>query len=63
MKGVFSLPLYIDTCVLPRSGLETAALYRKRFCPEPGFELLMMFDLPDREEDLKRNLSFFFCLI
>lgn len=53
------MPVYIDTCVLPRSRLETAELYRKRFGPELGFELLMMFDLPDWEEDLKRNLSFF----
>ena len=53
------MPLYIDTCVLPRCRLETAELYRKRFGPELGFELLMMFDLPDWEEDLKRNLSFF----
>ena len=59
MKGVFPLPVYIDTCVLPRSRLETAELYRKRFGPELGFELLMMFDLPDWEEDLKRNLPFF----
>ena len=59
MKGVFPLPVYIDTCVLPRSRLETAELYRKRFGTELGFELLMMFDLPDWEENLKRNLSFF----
>ena len=44
---------------MPRCRLETAELYRKRFGPELGFELLMMFDLPDWEEDLKRNLSFF----
>ena len=51
--------LYIDTCVLPRSRLETAALYRKRFGPELGFELLMMFDLPDWEDNLRRNIPFF----
>lgn len=53
------MPVYIDTCVLPRSRLETAALYRERFGTELGFELLMMFDLPEWEENLKKNLSFF----
>ena len=51
--------LYIDTCVLPRSRLETAALYRERFGPELGFELLMMFDLPDWESNLRQNIPFF----
>ncbi len=52
-------PLYLDTCVLPRSRLETAALYREEFGPGLGFELLPMFDLPDWEASLKQNLSLF----
>ena len=51
--------LYIDTCVLPRCRLETAAVYRERFGPELGFELLPMFDIPEWEENLKQNLSLF----
>ena len=50
---------YIDTCVLPRSQLETGSIYRERFGASLGFELLMMFDLPDFEENLKRNLDLF----
>ena len=50
---------YIDTCVLPRSQLETGSIYRERFGASLGFELLMMFDLPDFEENLKRNLDQF----
>ena len=34
--------MLIDTCVLPRSRLETAKIYRERFGPSLGFELLMM---------------------
>jgi len=51
--------MLIDTCVLPRSRLETAKIYRERFGPSLGFELLMMFDLPDFERNLKSNLELF----
>ena len=51
--------LYVDTCVLPRCALETGQVYRERFGPSLGFELLMMFDLPDFEENLKNNLDLF----
>ena len=51
--------IFIDTCVLPRSQLETGRLYRDRFGPALGFELLMMFDLPDFEQNLKMNLDLF----
>ena len=53
------LNIYIDTCVLPRSQLETARIYRERFGTSLGFELLMMFDLPDFEDNLKKNLDLF----
>ena len=49
----------MDTCVLPRSRLETARIYRERFGAGLGFELLPMFDLPDFEENLKGNLALF----
>ena len=51
--------IFIDTCVLPRSRLEAGKLYRERCGTALGFELLMMFDLPDFEENLKRNLDLF----
>ena len=51
--------IYIDTCVLPRSKLETGRIYRERYGASLGFELLMMFDLKDFEENLKRNLDLF----
>lgn len=51
--------IYIDTCVLPRSLLESGKIYRERYGPSLGFELLMMFDLPDFEKSLKRNLDLF----
>ncbi len=51
--------IYIDTCVLPRSRLETGRIYRERFGESLGYELLMMFDLPDFEENLKQNLDLF----
>ena len=51
--------LYVDTCVLPRCALETGRIYRERFGPSLGFELLMMFDMPDFEENLKANLDLF----
>ena len=54
-----SLNIYIDTCVLPRSRLGTARLYREHFSPFLGFELLMMFDLPDFEDSLRNNLDLF----
>ena len=50
--------LYIDTCVLPRSQLQTAGIYREQYS-SLGLELLMMFDLPDFEENLKQNLDLF----
>ena len=53
------LNTYIDTCVLPRSQLEEAKIYRERYGPSLGFELLAMFDLSDFEENLKKNLDFF----
>ena len=51
--------IYIDTCVLPRSRLETGRIYRERYGPALGFELLMMFDLPNFEDNLKQNLELF----
>ena len=51
--------LYVDTCVLPRCALETGRIYRERFGSSLGFELLMMFDLPNFEENLKNNLNLF----
>jgi len=51
--------IYIDTCVLPRSQLETGRIYREQYGASLGFELLMMFDLPDFEENLKKNLDLF----
>lgn len=51
--------LFVDTCVLPRCALETGRVYRERFGASLGFELLMMFDLPDFEENLKKNLNLF----
>ena len=53
------MTVYIDTCVLPRARLETARVYRELFGPSLGFELTMMFDLPDFEENLTRNLDLF----
>ena len=53
------MSIYIDTCVLPRSKLETGRIYRERYGTSLGFELLMMFDLPDFEDNLKRNLELF----
>ena len=53
------MPILIDTCVLPRAQLETAGIYRERYGSSLGFELLMMFDLPDFEENLRKNLSLF----
>jgi len=53
------MKMLIDTCALPRSRLETAKIYRERFGPSLGFELLMMFDLPDFERNLKSNLELF----
>ena len=51
--------IFIDTCVLPRCQLQTGRIYRERFGPRLGFELLMMFDLPEFEENLKQNLDLF----
>ena len=51
--------VYIDTCVLPRSQLQTAGIYREMFGPALGFELLMMFDLAGFEENLRQNLDLF----
>lgn len=51
--------IYIDTCVLPRSHMETGRIYRERFGAELGFELLMMFDLPDFESNLRENSTLF----
>lgn len=53
------MSIYIDTCVLPRSKLEAGRLYRERYGPSLGFELLMMFDLPDFEDNLEQNLELF----
>lgn len=53
------MEILIDTCVLPHCHLETGRLYREEFDPGLGFELLPMFDLPDFEENLKRNLDLF----
>ena len=50
------MTLYFDTCVLPRSHLETARLYRGLYGPSLGIELLPMFDLPGWERNLRRNL-------
>lgn len=51
--------LLIDTCVLPRSKLETAQIYRDRFGLKIGFEFLPMFDLLIFEANLKKNLDIF----
>jgi len=51
--------IYIDTCVLPRAQLQEGRIYRERFGKELGFELLMMFDLAEFEENLKQNLFLF----
>ena len=51
--------IYIDTCVLPRCQLQTGRIYRERFGPSLGFELLMMFDLPPFEQNLQENLALF----
>ena len=53
------MSIFIDTCVLPRCQLQTGRIYRERFGPRLGFELLMMFDLPEFEENLKQNLDLF----
>ena len=45
--------------MLPRSQLEAGRIYRECFGPSLGYELLMMFDLPDFEENLRRNLDLF----
>lgn len=58
-KGAIRLNTYIDTCVLPRSRLEEGRIYRERFGPSLGFELLAMFDLSDFEDNLKQNLDLF----
>lgn len=50
------MQLCIDTCVLPRCRLEEGRIYRDRFGISLGFELLPMFDLPDFEENLRRNI-------
>ena len=49
------MQIYIDTCVLPRCRLEEGWLYRERFGEQLGFELLLMFDIPDFEANLKQN--------
>ncbi len=51
--------IYIDTCVLPRAHLEAGRFYRELFGRSLGFELLMMFDLKNFEDDLKQNLDLF----
>ncbi len=51
--------IFVDTCVLPRLQLQAGKLYRERFGPSLGFEILMMFDLQGFEEDLRRNLQLF----
>ena len=51
--------IYIDTCVLPRAQLQTARIYRERFGSRLGFELLMMFDLAEFEQNLAENLELF----
>ena len=53
------MDLMIDTCVFHRCRLEEADLYRGRFGPHFGFELLPMFDLSDFEENLEKNLEKF----
>ena len=49
------MQIYMDTCVLPRCRLEEGRLYRERLGEKLGFELLLMFDLPDFEANLERN--------
>ena len=53
------MSIFIDTCVLPRAHMESGRIYRERFGPSLGFELLMMFDLKDFEGNLKQNLDLF----
>ena len=49
----------MNTCVLPRCALEAAGFYRERLGADLGLELLPMFDIPDFEDDLKRNLDLY----
>lgn len=58
-RGAGILNIYIDTCVLPRAKLENGQIYRDEFGRKLGFELLAMFDLPDFEENLKKNRDMF----
>ena len=51
--------IYIDTCVFPRSRLETGRVYRERFGSSLGFELLPMFDLRAFQANLEKNLDLF----
>ena len=51
--------IYVDTCVLPRNRLETAQVYRERFGNGLGFEILMMFDMSEFEENFLKNIDFF----
>ncbi len=44
---------------MPRSRLEAGQICRDRFGSSLGFELLPMFDLPDFEENLQKNLDLF----
>ena len=53
------MDIYIDTCVLPRAQLQTGRIYRERYGSSLGFELLMMFDLPNFEANLDENLELF----
>ena len=58
-KEKYEMNIYIDTCVLPRAQLQEGRIYRDKFGKDLGFELLMMFDLQEFEENLKQNLDLF----
>ncbi|MBO4472100.1 MAG: TIM barrel protein [Clostridia bacterium] len=51
--------IYIDTCVFPRSRLETGRIFRDRYGASLGFELLPMFDLQAFQANLDKNLDLF----
>lgn len=53
------MDLLIDTCVFRRCHMEEAEIYRSHFGSTFGFEILPMFDLPDFEENFRKNIRLF----
>ena len=45
--------------MLPRAQLEAGRVYREAFGTSLGFELLLMFDLPEFEQSLEKNRDLF----